>query len=68
MNKTIILPLIALLALVLKNWFGIEIGTEIQDNIAESIVTLIALYGVFKDHTKKPPTMQGLFLFQASFV
>lgn len=53
MNKTIILPLIALIALIVKNWFGIEIGTELQDNIAASIMTLIALYGVFKDHSKK---------------
>ena len=55
MNKTIILPLLALLALIVKNWFGIEIGSELQDSIAESIVTLVALYGVFKDHSKKPP-------------
>ncbi len=55
MNKTIILPLLALLALIVKNWFGIEIGSELQDSVAESIVTLVALYGVFKDHGKKPP-------------
>ena len=56
MNKTIILPLIALLALIVKNWFGIEIGSELQDSIAESIVTVIAIYGVFKNHSKTPPT------------
>ena len=56
MNKTIILPLIALLALIVKNWFGIEIGSELQDSIAESIVTLIAVYGVFKNHSNKPPS------------
>lgn len=54
MNKTVILPLIALLAIIVKSWFNIEIGSELQDDIAETIVTLIALYGVFKNHNTKP--------------
>lgn len=54
LNKTAILPIISLAALLLKNWFHVELGAELQDNIVDGILTLVTLYGVYKDHTKKP--------------
>lgn len=54
LTKTAILPIIALVAMLLKGWFNVELGTELQDDIANGILTLVALWGVYKDHTKKP--------------
>lgn len=54
MNKTVILPIISILAMIIKNMFHIEVGTEVQNAVADAILTLIITYGVIKDHTKKP--------------
>jgi hypothetical protein len=52
MSKTIIAPIVTLLALVATNVFHVQIGTEVQDHIADAILTGITLYGVFANHKK----------------
>jgi hypothetical protein len=55
MTKTMILPIIALIALVLKSLFGFEIGSVVQDAIADATLAIITAWGVYVDHKKKPP-------------
>lgn len=57
MSKTAILPIVALIAMLLKTYFHIEIGSEVQNGIADGTLALVAVWGIIKDHTKKPPTM-----------
>lgn len=57
MSKTMIAPLVALLALALKLAFGIDLSEEIQAQIidvAGSVAALgLVLYGIVKNHKKK---------------
>jgi uncharacterized membrane protein len=55
MSKTIILPILAVLKLILAA-FGINIPEEVINELADALVNLIAvglvIYGIFKDHKK----------------
>lgn len=57
MQASIIIPVLTLIALVVKSIFGIEIGEETIEQIADGIVTLglgvITVIGVVKSHQKK---------------
>lgn len=56
MGKTIIAPLVALIFMILQNLFGLNVGTEVQNQIVELIVNIVALgtilYGIIKNHRK----------------
>jgi uncharacterized membrane protein len=52
-NKAIIIPIVALIALILKSAFGVELGTEAQDIIADGILGIITLVGIFLHPKKK---------------
>lgn len=54
MNKTIILPMISALAIILKSVFHFEVGTEVQDAIANIILGILTVYGVIKNHKENP--------------
>lgn len=51
-NIAIILPIISGISLLAKMAFGVEIGTEDQDTIANMVLAAIALYGIFKNPKK----------------
>lgn len=53
MSRTIIAPLIAVVALLVKNAFHIEIGTEDQATLVDAVLLGITLYGVIKNHKKE---------------
>lgn len=57
MNKTMILPIVAVIALAVKAFTGIEVSAELQEQIATGIAILgaavYAVYGVFKNHKKE---------------
>lgn len=54
MNKTVIAPIIGFLALTLEWLFNINIGEELQGQIADFIINGVALgavlYGIIKNH------------------
>lgn len=52
MNKTIILPLIALVCTVVKQTFHIEIGDALQNQLADAILAGSMLYGIIVNHIK----------------
>lgn len=60
MQASIIAPIIAVLALLAKAVFGIEIGEELQAQIADAVLTsvlaIVALFGVVKAHKSKKLT------------
>lgn len=47
MNKNIIMPILTGLALILKKAVGYEIGTEEIDVLADMILGIVTLAGVF---------------------
>ena len=53
LNKAIIIPIVALIALIIKSAFGVELGTEAQDVIADGILGIITLVGIFLHPKKK---------------
>ena len=57
MQATIFIPVLSLIALVLKAVFGVEIGEETIHQVADILVTvtlgIIALIGIFKTYSKK---------------
>lgn len=57
MSKTLILPILMILALAIKGVTGYEIPEEVLNGWADAIAVLIAavvtVWGVFKDHKKK---------------
>jgi uncharacterized membrane protein len=53
MKKTILIPIITLVTLTVSNVFDVKIGTELQDQLADGILALITLIGVFTNHKKK---------------
>jgi uncharacterized membrane protein len=52
MNKTIIAPIIALAALLIKQTFHLELSDQVQDDVANAVLTVVTLYGIFKNHKK----------------
>lgn len=56
-SKTIIAPIVGLIALGMTIVFGIEIGTDIQDQIityvSTGITLAVTLYGIVKNHKKE---------------
>lgn len=52
MSRTIIAPLIAVVALLVKNAFGFEIGAEGQNALIDVCLLGVTLYGVIKNHKK----------------
>jgi hypothetical protein len=60
MQVSIIVPIIAVVALLIKSVFGIEIGEELQTKFAEGLTALtlavIAIFGVIKAHKSKSIT------------
>lgn len=52
-NKLIILPIIAAIALLIKGVFHIDFPTEAQNAIADAILSIITIYGIFQ-HPKDP--------------
>lgn len=50
MNKTIILPIISSVALILKSVFGLPIGDDLVNALADLILGAITIYGIFKNH------------------
>lgn len=57
MSKTLILPIVGVIAFIIQAVFGITIQAELQDQIALIITNAIAtgfvVYGVVKDHKLK---------------
>lgn len=60
MQVSIIAPIIAVLALLAKGLFGIEIGEELQAQLVEGVLSavlaLVAVFGVVKAHQSKKLT------------
>lgn len=60
MQASIILPIVAVLSLLVKLVFGIEIGEELQAQIADAllnaVLAVIAIFGVVKAHKNKKLT------------
>jgi uncharacterized membrane protein len=57
MQTSIIVPIIAVLALLIKSVFGIEIGQELQTQFAEGLtafaLAVVAVFGIIKSHKSK---------------
>lgn len=57
MYKTIIAPIIATIAIVVQLLFGIDISEEVQSQVVEALVNVIAvgaiLYGIIKNHKRE---------------
>jgi uncharacterized membrane protein len=57
MTKSMILPILAVLALLVKTVFHIDIPSDTLDNIAQAIiaVTLVVvnIHGIIKNHKKE---------------
>jgi hypothetical protein len=53
-NKSIIVPIIALICLAIKQFIGVDIDEGVQGQVVDiggSVVALVAtLYGIFKNH------------------
>lgn len=60
MQASIVLPVIAVIALLIKTVFGIEIDHELQSSIADATVAItlavIGVLGVIKNHQSKKLT------------
>lgn len=60
MQASIILPIVAVLSLLVKGVFGIEIGEEVQAQIADAVLNaslaIIAVFGIVKAHKNKKLT------------
>ena len=58
MSRTIVAPIVGVIVLLLKATLGIEIPEELQFQIIDACVTVSAIgavvYGIVKDHKKKP--------------
>lgn len=55
-NKLILLPIIAQICVILKDAFGITIGTDQQDLIATIAVLVFGLIGILMNRHKKVST------------
>lgn len=60
MQASIILPIVAVISLLVKAVFGIEIGEEVQAQIADAVLNaslaIIAVLGIVKAHKNKKLT------------
>lgn len=60
MQASIILPIVAVVSLLVKAVFGIEIGEEVQAQIADAVLNaslaIIAVLGIVKAHKNKKLT------------
>lgn len=56
-NKTVVAPIVSVLALVLGNVFHVTIGDTLQGQITDIVCNLfllgIAIEGIFKNHAKE---------------
>jgi uncharacterized membrane protein len=52
-NRAIILPIIAGIALVIKLIFGLEIDQHAQDVLADAVLAIISVIGIFMQPKKK---------------
>lgn len=53
MNKTIILPILTTLGLVVSVFTGKEIDEVTIDQVATGIMAIVTIWGVFKNHKKE---------------
>lgn len=57
MYKTVVAPIVATIAIVAQLIFGVDIGEEVQSQIVEALVNVIAvgaiLYGIIKNHKRE---------------
>ena len=57
MYKTIVAPVIATIAIAAQLIFKIDISEEVQNQVVEALVNIIAvgaiLYGIIKNHKKE---------------
>lgn len=53
MNKALIIPVVALIALFVKHSFGIAIPQEELDIIADGILSIASLIGIFMHPVKQ---------------
>lgn len=56
MSRTVIAPIIALVALLVKSAFGIEVGDELQNQITDAVLLGVTLYGIITNHKKEVKT------------
>lgn len=58
-NRAIILPIVAGIALIVKIVTGVELSQEYQDILTDAVLAIVALAGIFirpkKEETKKRP-------------
>jgi hypothetical protein len=52
MTKTMILPVISAVALLLKSIFHTDIGSDEQNAVADLVLTGVTLWGIYKNHKK----------------
>lgn len=52
-NKAIILPILAMVSLALKSIWHVELSDKDMDTIANGILSLVALAGIFMHPKKK---------------
>jgi uncharacterized membrane protein len=50
MNKTIILPIISAVSLIVQTAFHIQIGSDLQNAVATLIESGFVVYGIVKNH------------------
>jgi hypothetical protein len=50
LNKTIILPIISAVAIIIKNVFHIEVGDETINAVSDLVLGGITVYGIIKNH------------------
>lgn len=57
MEKTMVLPLIGLLCLLIKSFSGIDIDLKTQEDVGNAFLVVSSvgatLYGIIKNHKKK---------------
>lgn len=57
--RTIIAPIIAVIALVVENVLKVKLPEELQSNVVDTISNLVAIavviYGIFKNHHIEKP-------------
>jgi uncharacterized membrane protein len=52
-NRAIILPIIAGIALIIKLIFGLEIDQHAQDVLADAVLAIVSVIGIFMQPKKK---------------
>lgn len=52
MNKNLITPIVALIALLAKQVFGFELSNAAADALTDGILAIITLVGIFMSPTK----------------